>query len=167
MLAIINIIIVIITCKSRARTWSWLQDDLFQIWVEANNTWCKAFLHASRLSCSKPFFSIRPHIISPSPPTKLSHNRHLGKALATWLNNNHWIKRLISPEKILTLNRISWSNFSPFLNSIPYFFLNASKLQLRNAHLQQQKVFLIFYFYCVRFSCYIFRDSTNNLDYGM
>ena len=66
MFAIINIIIIIITDKSHARTWSWLKDDASQFYlVPFSNTskskWrqiCrgKAFLHAFDPSCSIVFF---------------------------------------------------------------------------------------------------------------
>ena len=73
---------------------------LSQIRVEANILCCKAFLHASGLSCSMAFFWVfHPTAGSPFPPAQLSDNHPLGEALATWPNKYHWFKRVISPEK--------------------------------------------------------------------
>ena len=72
MFAIINIIIVISTSKSHARTWSLLQDDASQFYIlpfwnpsGGNYSVVQGFLFASGLSCSMAFFlvsSIRPQV---------------------------------------------------------------------------------------------------------
>ena len=130
MFAIINIIIVIITGKSRARMWSWLQDDASQFYIVpfsnpsegkysavqgfSSRFWSKFFngvllVYSFRLQ------------VSPLPPTKLSDDHPLGEALATWPNKYHWVEIVISPENHW-LNRICWSNCSPFFkNAVPYF----------------------------------------------
>ena len=61
----------------------------------ANIPWCKAFLHASRLSWTFNgvllVFFIRPRV-SPLPPATFSDDLHLGEALAAWRNKYHWFK---------------------------------------------------------------------------
>ena len=147
MFAIINIIVVTITGKSHARTWSWLQDDARQFYLvpfshPSGGKYSMVHGLSSRfrsklLNGVLLVFSIRPQV-SPLPPAKLSHDHPLGEALATWPNKWHWFKRVISPEEhwlwIVFVGQIA----IPFLNSVQYiYFLNASKLQLRNEHFQQ------------------------------
>ena len=108
MFAFINIVIVIITGKFHARTWSWLQDDASQFYlVPFSNPNGGKYSVAQGLSSrfrSKMFngvllvFSIRLQV-SPLPPAKLSNDHPLGEALAMWPKKYHWFKRVISPEE--------------------------------------------------------------------
>ena len=95
MFAIINIIIFIITGKSHARTWSWLQENASQFYlVPFSNPSGGKYSVAQGLSSgfmSKLFngvlfiFSIRPQV-SPLPPAKLSDDHPL-RELWQW----YWI----------------------------------------------------------------------------
>ena len=94
-------------------------------------------------------FSIQPQV-SPLPPAKLSDDQPLGETLATSPNKDNFLKSDIA-RKTLTLNRICWSNCSPFFKFSTIFFEKASKLQLRNVHFQQQQQNILNFFYCVNF----------------
>ena len=108
MFANIKIVILIITDKYHARTWSWLQDDTSQFYlVPFSNPNGGKYSVAQGLSSHfrpKMFngvllvFSIRPQA-SPFPPAKLSNDHPLGEALAMWPNKYHWFKRVTSPEE--------------------------------------------------------------------
>ena len=143
MFAIVNIVIVIITGKSHASTWLWLQRDTSQFYlVPFSNPSAGKYSMVQGLSSrfrSKLFngvllvFSTRPQV-SQLPPAKLRDDQPLRKALATWPNKYHWFKRGISPEKhwlwIVFVGQIAVF----FQFSTIYFEKNVSKLQLRNVH---------------------------------
>ena len=147
MFAIINIIIVIITGKSHARAWSWLQVAASHFSNSSGGTHFTVQGLSSRLLFNGVLlvFSIRPQV-SPLPPAMLLGDHPLGEVLATWLNKYHWLKRVISPEKhwllIVFVDQIA----VPLLNSVPYLFLNSSKFLLRYIHFQQQQNSLYFLF---------------------
>ena len=112
-------IIVIITGKSRARKWSWLQDDASQFFLvpfsNASGGKYSMMQGLSSVFRSKLFngvllvFSIRSKVsqftfymlpqVSLLPPAKLTDDHPLRKALSKWPNKYHWVERGISPQK--------------------------------------------------------------------
>ena len=155
MFAIINIVIVIITGKSYARTWSCLQDDASQCYlVPFSNPNGGKYSVAQGISSrfrSKMFNGVLLVIsirlpVSPLPPAKLSNDHPLEEALAMWPNKYHWFKRVISPEEhwlwIVFVGQIAVL----FFKFSTIFLKNTSKLQLRN-YISNNKNILDFVFW--------------------
>ena len=124
MVAIINIIIVIIIGKSYARTWSWLQDDANQLYLVSfsnpNGGKYSVVQSFSSRYRSQVFngvllvFSVRfPHYRQQSSPV-------IDLLEKLWECDR--IKTIDIARSTLIFNRICWSNWSPFLNSVPYFW---------------------------------------------
>ena len=99
---IVNIVIVIFTGKSHARTWLWLQDDTSQFYIVpfSNPSGGKYSMVQGISSRFRPklfngvllVLSIPPQV-SQLPPAKLTDDRPLSTALATWPNKYHWFQR--------------------------------------------------------------------------
>ena len=125
---------------------------------------------------ARPFFTLQvsdiqwrsfdlfhPTQVSPLPPTKLSNDHPLGEALAMWPNKYHWFKRGFIARRTLTLNRIWWSNCSPYLKFGTQFFEKCIKASTEKLHFQQQQIILIFFIFIVSNLVFIcFRGSTYN-----
>ena len=166
------IIIVIIIGKSHARTWSWLQDGASQFYLVpfSNPSWGKYSVMQGLSSRFMSKFSwhsfgiFHPTIGSPLPSAKLSDDHHLGEALETWPKKYNWCKKVISPEKH-PLNRIYWSNCSPFLNSVLQFFFFLKMHQSSNWNMyisSNNNIFFIFIFIVSDLVFIYFWDSTYN-----
>ena len=165
MFAIVNIVIVIITGKSHARTRLWLKDDSSQFYlVPFSNPSGGKYSMVRGLSSrfrSMLFngvllvFSIRPQV-SQQPPAKLTDDHPLRKSLATWPNKYHWFESGISPEKhwlwIVFVGQIV-----VFFQFSTIFFQKCIKARAEKCSFPTTKNILYFYFYCVRFSLYIFQ----------
>ena len=116
MFTIINIIIVIITGKSHARTWSTVMAttrrkpilSCASLKYEWRQTF-HAFLHASGSRCTMAFFWSFPS------NRRFPHCRQQSSPM------------IILREKLWQCDRINiigfcWSNCSPYLNSVPHLF---------------------------------------------
>ena len=147
-------IIVIITGKAHARTWSWLQDDASQFYLVpfSNPSGSKYFVvHGlSLLLWSKLFNGVL--FVFPSD-RRFSHCRQQSSPMIN-LWAKLWQRDRINIIGLKELYRQKNTDFESYLlvklqslfKFSTIFFLNASKLQLRNVHFQQQQNILYFLF---------------------
>ena len=173
MFAIINIVIVFITGKSRARAWSWLQDNASQFYlVPISNPSGSKYSVAQGLSSrcrSKMFncvllvFSIRPQLrhcrqqSSPMinlweklwPSDQINIIGHLARVSLRGLKEGYHQKNT-DFESYLLVKLQSIFKFSTI-------FFKCIKAPTEKCTFQTTKNILDFiYFYCFRFSFYIF-----------
>ena len=129
-----------------------------QVPVEAN-LWCKIVPHPPGSGCFRASFCF---VFLPAGGILIAASKALRRSSSfkLWQRDrinitdfNEWYRQT---KKTLDWNRTCWCKLQPFLNSV-LFFKSASKLQLRNMHIHQKKIFLIFVIFIVEFSFYIFK----------